>query len=62
MKRRVQIREKWYEAGKTGRQLGPSVSILGTSWTPVLWDYDEDPDWHKASGLTECLTPFAGTR
>jgi len=23
----------------------------GMKWTPVLWDGEEDPDWHKTAGL-----------
>jgi hypothetical protein len=47
---RLRIREGWHGAGKTGVRLGPDVYVR-QHWTPILWDDEEDPDWHKASGL-----------
>lgn len=47
---RVRIREGWHGAGQEGLRLGPDV-FTQQEWTPVLWDGEEDPDWHKASGL-----------
>jgi len=47
---RVKIKAGWGDAGQEGRRLGPDV-FVEQEWTPVLWDGQEDPDWHKASGL-----------
>lgn len=48
---RVQIRTGWYEAGRRGKRLGPDMHVGGQHWTPVLWDDEEDPDFHKSAGL-----------
>ncbi|KKM79726.1 hypothetical protein LCGC14_1347130 [marine sediment metagenome] len=48
---RVRIKGDWFSAGKIGRQVGPNVSCHDLSWTPVLWDDEVDPDWHKTAGL-----------
>lgn len=48
---RVQIANKWEDAGKQGKIIGASVLMGGLWWTPVEWDDEEDPDWHKTSGL-----------
>ena len=50
-RQRVAISEGWGDAGKTGVRLGPDV-MVGQAWTPVLWDGEDEPDWHKAAGLT----------
>lgn len=47
---RVAVRFGWEDAGKQGTALGPPV-FAGQAWTPVLWDGDEDPDFHKTAGL-----------
>ncbi len=47
----VKIREGWEGAGKNGVQLRPPVLVGGQSWTPVLWDGEDDPDFHKTDGL-----------
>lgn len=47
---RLRIKDGWHEAGKTGKRIGWDV-IVKQSWTPVLWDDEEDPDWFKAAGL-----------
>jgi hypothetical protein len=41
------------DAGKRGTVLGPEVTANGIVWMPLLWDGDEDPDWHKSAGLEE---------
>ncbi len=46
----VTIKTGWYEAGKRGVVIGDDVH-LGQWWTPVLWDNEDDPDWHKSAGL-----------
>jgi hypothetical protein len=54
--KRVRIREGWQGAGKKGTALGMPLVVNGgeMKWIPVLWDGEDDPDWHKAYGL-ECL-------
>lgn len=47
---KVRIKDGWCEAGKTGVQIGFPV-MIGQLWTPVMWDDEEDPDWHKSAGL-----------
>lgn len=48
----IRIKRSWEGVGRTGVTLGPSVrDHCGMWWTPVLWDDEEDPDFHKASGL-----------
>jgi len=53
--RRVRIKEGWGGAGQEGVILGANVDVEQL-WTPVLWDDEEDPDWHKTAGL-EFKTP-----
>lgn len=48
---RVRIMAGWDQAGKLGHRLGADILVGGQTWTPVLWDGEEDPDWHKAAGL-----------
>jgi hypothetical protein len=47
----AEIRAGWIEEGKRGTVLGPVVEVLKTRWVPILWDDEEDPDWHKEAGL-----------
>jgi hypothetical protein len=47
---RVRIRAGWDEAGKEGTIIGEPV-FVGQSWTPVLWDSEEDPDFYKTVAL-----------
>lgn len=47
---RIQVRAGWDEAGRKGWRLGPDVYIH-QDWTPVLWDDEEDPTFHKSAGL-----------
>jgi hypothetical protein len=47
---RVQIRDGWMHEGKQGTLLGPPV-YAQQNWSPVLWDGEEDPDFHKTKGL-----------
>ena len=59
---RVRSRADWGDGGRLGVQIGPSI-LVGQSWTPVLWDGDEDPDFYKTAGLeqrTERWEPVKG--
>lgn len=47
----VKIRVGWENAGKTGVTIGKSIVVGGTFWTPIAWDGDDGPDWHKLAGL-----------
>lgn len=47
----VRINKGWENAGRIGKKLGESI-LIEQWWTPVLWEGDEDPDWHKAAALT----------
>jgi len=52
--RRVQIREGWMYAGDKGTALTEPMKLggkSGTTWIGVLWDKDDDPDWHKFYGV-----------
>lgn len=55
---RVRIKAAWAGGLREGTQIGVPV-FIGQSWTPVLWDGDEDPDWHKTAGLEEASTSWA---
>lgn len=53
---RVRIKPGWENAGKIGKNLERIVYVgqgMGQSWTAVLWEGEEDPDWHKTAGLDE---------
>ncbi len=47
---RCYIKPGWYCAGRGGKVLGPNV-YSQQDWTPVLWDDDPDPTFHKTAGL-----------
>jgi len=47
---RVKVKSGWLYAGKEGDTLGPNVTC-GQTWTPVLFDGDEDPEFCKADAL-----------
>lgn len=48
----VKIREGWEGAGKEGVMIGENIFVChGMEWAPVLWDGEEDPDFHKVAGL-----------
>lgn len=49
-KRRCIIREGWAFAGREGTIIGESV-FVEQSWTPVLWDDEEDPEFFKTGAL-----------
>jgi hypothetical protein len=49
--KRIRIKKGWHDEGKTGVCVGPDADINGQAWTPVLWDGEEDPDFHKAHSL-----------
>ena len=46
------IKRGWFDEGKTGVILETTpFYVNGMSWTAVLWDDEEDPDFFKTSGL-----------
>jgi hypothetical protein len=47
------VKDGWYDAGKTGVVLfdKPVQDHVGMDWTAVLWDDEEDPDFHKTRSL-----------
>ena len=47
---KAQIMEKWDMAGRRGLVLGPNV-FAEQNWTPILWEGEKAPDFHKAAGL-----------
>jgi hypothetical protein len=55
---RVRIRAGWEQAGRVGRVLGQPVAVGPSSWsyTPIVWDGDNIPSWHRSSGLMEIAT------
>ena len=53
---RVWIKADWYGGGRIGTVLGDPVFVQ-QEWVPVLWDDEEDPDFHKMAGL-EIYEPF----
>ena len=48
---RVIIKQGWWDEGRVGKRLGSDILIRGIMWTPVLWDDEEDPNWHKSRGI-----------
>jgi len=46
----VRLRDGWHGAGREGVVLDDEVHV-GQPWCPVLWDDEEDPDFHKSAGL-----------
>ena len=50
---RCKVKSDWYEAGKMGTVLiaEPVQDHVGMNWTAVLWDDEEDPDFHKTRAL-----------
>jgi len=46
----VRVKEGWEEAGRKGTVLGEQI-FLGQWWCPILWEDEEDPDFHKSTGL-----------
>lgn len=54
MGEKLRIKKGWHNSGKVGSRVGPDVQLRGPGsmmWTPILWDGEEDPDFHKAPGL-----------
>lgn len=47
---RVRIKEGWEDAGQKGTVLGTNL-FVEQLWTPVKWDDEEDPNFHKTIGL-----------
>ena len=50
---KLEIKAGWGSEGRLGTCMGPDLEVNKTSvsWTPVLWDEEEDPDWFKTRGL-----------
>ena len=49
---RIRIKSGWDGAGRLGDFLGSeNFDCNGQYWTPVLWDNEEDPDFHKTAAL-----------
>ena len=48
---RVRISDGWYQADREGRMIGDQVYVEQW-WTPVKWDDEDDPDFHKSAGLS----------
>ncbi len=59
---RVRIKKGWSDFGRIGKQIGPRVTAHDQGWTPVIWDDDEDPDWHKTAGLEMEVTKEIPTK
>lgn len=49
--RRIQIKEAWGDAGQQGLRIGKDYMVNGMTWTPVLWDGEEDPDFIKSHAI-----------
>ena len=47
---KVRIRFGWVQFGKVGVIIGEPV-FVGQSWTPVVWDDEEDPEFYKTVAL-----------
>ena len=50
----VYVKEPWKGHGIYGRPLGQAILLNGMSWTPVVWDGDEDPNWCRTRALAIC--------
>lgn len=49
---RIRIRDGYADAGKTGVMLGvESFMVGGQHWTPVHFDDESEPDFHKTASL-----------
>lgn len=62
MSMRVRIKDGWDELGRIGKQIGPRVTLDDQDWTPVLWDDEDDPGWHKTAGLEMEVTKEIPTK
>lgn len=51
--RKVQIKVGVRFAGRIGEVIGSFRIINKQSWTPLVWEGEEDPSWYK----TDCLEP-----
>lgn len=47
---KVQIKYGWCNDGRKGSVVGCPV-FIEQWWIPILWDDEEDPDFHKDAGL-----------
>ncbi len=47
---KIRIKEGWEGFGKSGRALGEPVWVE-QFWLPVLWDDEENPEFHKLAGI-----------
>ena len=50
MSNKVRIKHGWPVAGKTGIVLAADIHLSQT-WTPLLWDGDDEPSLFNTSGL-----------
>lgn len=48
--KRCKIKDGWEGAGREGKVLGDNVDVK-QYWTPILFDDEEDPTFHKTDGL-----------
>jgi hypothetical protein len=49
---KAKIKDNWYSAGRTGTVINHNYrDPYGTEWTPMQWDNEDSPDWHKTRGL-----------
>ncbi len=49
---RVRIKANWEDRGKIGTLI-LTITLAGQRWSAIIWDDEEDPDWHKTSGLED---------
>lgn len=48
---RLKIAQHWYDAGREGVRVAPDFEVNDITWTPILFDGEEDPDLYKADSL-----------
>lgn len=46
----IAVKADWYDGKKLGIQVGEPVFVQQW-WVPVIWDDEEDPEFHKEAGL-----------
>lgn len=54
---KVRIKYGWEGVGKSGLVIGEPIRVSGQDWLPVLWDDEEDPDFHKLEGIDVLVNP-----
>lgn len=47
---KIRIKDGWEDAGRLGQTVGNDI-IQGNKWTPIVWDGEDDPEFHKTRGL-----------